>query len=156
MNTQGVTFASWEMGVHKQILSLPIPHEDIFEVHSIQVFRGFVAGLAPDAHRGDRLNNAPLTSLSSLYGCFEKSQWDVLTPQQQSTYCVYTIGNNVIENLNASYKSDMWNTLIGESRGNFLSIVTNSPIYAPRRDSAEPRPRGCSGLGEPRPALPSF
>ena len=23
-------------------------------------------------------------------------------------------------------------------------------------DSAEPRPRGCSGLGEPRPALPSF
>ena len=27
---------------------------------------------------------------------------------------------------------------------------------APRRDSAEPRPRGCSGLGEPRPALPSF
>lgn len=66
MNTQGVTFASWEMGVHKQILSLPIPHEDIFEVHSIQVFRGFMAGLAPDAHRGDRLNNAPLTSLSSL------------------------------------------------------------------------------------------
>ena len=27
---------------------------------------------------------------------------------------------------------------------------------APRRGSAEPRPRGCSGLGEPRPALPSF
>ena len=26
----------------------------------------------------------------------------------------------------------------------------------PRRGSAEPRPRGCSGLGEPRPALPSF
>ena len=25
-----------------------------------------------------------------------------------------------------------------------------------RRGSAEPRPRGCSGLGEPRPALPSF
>ena len=31
------------------------------------------------------------------------------------------------------------------------------PAHAsPRRDSAEPRPRGCSGLGEPRPALPSF
>ena len=31
------------------------------------------------------------------------------------------------------------------------------PIHlAPRRASAEPRPRGCSGLGEPRPALPSF
>ena len=27
---------------------------------------------------------------------------------------------------------------------------------SPRRGSAEPRPRGCSGLGEPRPALPSF
>ena len=31
-----------------------------------------------------------------------------------------------------------------------------SSSSAPRRDSAEPRPRGCSGLGEPRPALPSF
>ena len=30
-----------------------------------------------------------------------------------------------------------------------------SASSAPRRDSAEPRPRGCSGLGEPRPALPS-
>ena len=66
MNTQGVTFASWEMGVHKQILSLPIPHEDNFEVHSVQVFRGFMAGLSPDAHRGDRLNNTPLTWLSSF------------------------------------------------------------------------------------------
>ena len=31
-----------------------------------------------------------------------------------------------------------------------------SSSSAPRRDSAEPRPRGCSGLGEPRQALPSF
>ena len=31
-----------------------------------------------------------------------------------------------------------------------------SSSCAPRRGSAEPRPRGCSGLGEPRPALPSF
>ena len=31
-----------------------------------------------------------------------------------------------------------------------------SSSSAPRRGSAEPRPRGCSGLGEPRPALPSF
>ena len=29
-------------------------------------------------------------------------------------------------------------------------------VWTPRRASAEPRPRGCSGLGEPRPALPSF
>ena len=31
-----------------------------------------------------------------------------------------------------------------------------SSSSAPRRESAEPQPRGCSGLGEPRPALPSF
>ena len=31
-----------------------------------------------------------------------------------------------------------------------------SSSAAPRRGSAQPRPRGCSGLGEPRPALPSF
>ena len=31
-----------------------------------------------------------------------------------------------------------------------------STVQSPRHGSAEPRPRGCSGLGEPRPALPSF
>ena len=66
MNTQGVNNASWEMWVYKQILSLSIPHEDNFEVCSIQLFRGFVAGLSPGARRGDKLNNAPLTWLSSL------------------------------------------------------------------------------------------
>ena len=29
-------------------------------------------------------------------------------------------------------------------------------ILTPRRDSPEPRPRGCSVLGEPPQALPSF
>ena len=31
-----------------------------------------------------------------------------------------------------------------------------SSCSAPRRDSTEPRPRGCSVLGEPPQALPSF
>ena len=40
---------------------------------------------------------------------------------------------------------------------NILGIMPErrSSSSAPRRDSAEPRPRGCSGLGVPRPALPS-
>ena len=36
------------------------------------------------------------------------------------------------------------------------AILTGVRWYLIVRDSAEPRPRGCSGLGEPRPALPSF
>ena len=40
--------------------------------------------------------------------------------------------------------------------GFFYVPERRSSSSAPRRDSAEPRPRGCSGLGEPRPALPSF
>ena len=36
-------------------------------------------------------------------------------------------------------------------------MATHSSILAWRIPmDAEPRPRGCSGLGEPRPALPSF
>ena len=40
----------------------------------------------------------------------------------------------------------------------FTVLLTErrSSSSAPRRGSAEPRPRGCSGLGEPHPALPSF
>ena len=37
-----------------------------------------------------------------------------------------------------------------------LTVWITKNCGKPRRDSAEPRPRGCSGLGEPRPALPSF
>ena len=47
INTHGATLASWEMGLHKQILSSPTPHGDNLEVHSIQLFRGSVAGLRP-------------------------------------------------------------------------------------------------------------
>ena len=43
-----------------------------------------------------------------------------------------------------------------EVRGEVLGPERRSSSSAPRRDSAETRPRGCSGLGEPRPALPSF
>ena len=43
----------------------------------------------------------------------------------------------------------------GES-GAFGLPERRSSSSAPRRGSAEPRPRGCYGPGEPRPALPSF
>ena len=43
--------------------------------------------------------------------------------------------------------------ILGSGSSLEMEMATSS---APRRDSAEPRPRGCSGLGEPRPALPSF
>ena len=36
------------------------------------------------------------------------------------------------------------------------ATITNENGPAPRRDSTEPRPRGCSVLGEPPQALPSF
>ena len=44
----------------------------------------------------------------------------------------------------------------GEGAAQASLELTEESLKAPRRDSAEPRPRGCSGLGEPRPALPSF
>lgn len=61
---------------------------------------------------------------SKKIGLYEKTQWDLLTPQQQARTAFYTIGSNVIENLNGSYKKDIWNTLIGNSAGNFLEYTT--------------------------------
>ena len=44
----------------------------------------------------------------------------------------------------------------GTWQATVMGSERRSSSSAPRRGSAEPRPRGCSGLGEPRPALPSF
>lgn len=60
---------------------------------------------------------------------YEKTEYDVLTPQNQAGYVFYTTGSRKIENLNGYYKNDIWNTLIGESRGNFLSHTTVSNNY---------------------------
>ena len=54
-----------------------------------------------------------------------------LTPQQQAENLVYTIGGNVIDNMNGVYKNDLWNKIIGESRGNFLSSHDENPDIAP-------------------------
>ena len=74
--------------------------------------------------------------LSALYSPMDIQ---VLSPERQP-YC----------------KSGAW---LGLSTGGWCLCLGRGQAgssSAPRRDSAEPRPRGCSGLGEPRPALPSF
>lgn len=60
---------------------------------------------------------------------YEKTEYDVLTPQNQASYVFYTIGSKRIENLNGGYKNDFWNIIIGESRGNFLSHTMSSGWY---------------------------
>lgn len=64
--------------------------------------------------------------ISKMSGLLEKSVWDTLTPQQQAQRCFYTIGGNSIENMNGKYKNDLWNSLIGQSRGNFLEYARSS------------------------------
>lgn len=76
----------------------------------------------------------------SLNGMFpmdaveEKAVWDLRTPQDQAGTLVYSIGSNTIENLNGKYKNDLWNQIIGQSRGNFL---TNHSTYI---DETRPYP----------------
>ena len=58
---------------------------------------------------------------------------------------------------NLRYADDT--TLMAESEEELkrlLMKVKEESSSAPRRDSTEPRPRGCSVLGEPPQALPSF
>lgn len=66
-----------------------------------------------------------------ILNILEKTQWDLLTPQDQATYAVYTIGSNKIENLNGKYKNDLWDWIIGQSRGNFLSVQSTIMLNNP-------------------------
>jgi hypothetical protein len=65
-----------------------------------------------------------------IVGCEEMSEWTLRTPQNQTESLVYTTGSNQITNMNATYKNDIWNTFIGESRGNFLNYNDESPHTA--------------------------
>lgn len=56
----------------------------------------------------------------------EKSKWDIRTSQDQSEELFYTTGTKIIENLNATYKNDLWNTVIGNARYNFLHYHNES------------------------------
>jgi len=62
-----------------------------------------------------------------IVGCEEMSEWTLRTPQNQTESLVYTTGSNQISNMNATYKNDIWNTFIGQSRGNFLNYNNESP-----------------------------
>ena len=65
-----------------------------------------------------------------IVGCEEMSKWTLRTPQNQTESLVYTTGSNQITNMNATYKNDIWNKFIGESRGNFLNYNNESPHTA--------------------------
>lgn len=65
-----------------------------------------------------------------IVGCEEMSEWTLRTPQNQTESLVYTTGSNQISNMNATYKNDIWNTFIGQSRGNFLNYNNESPHTA--------------------------
>lgn len=62
-----------------------------------------------------------------IVGCEEMTEWELRTPQNQTASLVYTTGSNQITNLNASYKNDLWDIVIGQSRGNFLNYNDESP-----------------------------
>ena len=62
-----------------------------------------------------------------IVGCEEMSKWSLRTPQNQTESLVYTTGGNQITNMNATFKNDIWNKFIGESRGNFLNYNNESP-----------------------------
>lgn len=66
---------------------------------------------------------------TKLNAVLEKTQWDVLDPAHQAESLFYTIGGNTIENLNGSYKNDFWNSIIGTSRGNFLTEFIGCSHY---------------------------
>lgn len=72
---------------------------------------------------------------SMQYLLLEKSEWDLLTAAEQTEYAVYTSGGNTIENLNATYKDDIWDILIHTTRYPFLDHIGAYVTYADAIDT---------------------
>ena len=78
-------------------------------------------------------NELPIEVPISMNGKFpiatilEKSRWDNLTPQDQTGCLFYTTGSDKVENMNASYKDDLWSNITGITRHNFLNYSNESP-----------------------------
>lgn len=49
-----------------------------------------------------------------------KEQYDLIEDKNKPDYAYYTMGSNVIDGLSINYKTDFWNTIIGESKDAFL------------------------------------
>ena len=92
------------------------------------------ATVAPYVANGDYIDVSIPYQLNGMYpmnAVYESNAYNLLTPQQQAENLVYTIGGNVIDNMNGVYKNDLWNKIIGQSRGNFLSSHNENPDIAP-------------------------
>ena len=91
---------------------------------------------------------SPLPCSDSSFGIVNKAEVDVFLELSCFFYDPTDVGN-LISGSSAFSKSSLniWK---------FLVHVLLKPSLKDFYESAEPRPRGCSGLGEPRPALPSF
>lgn len=53
----------------------------------------------------------------------EQSEYNLLETKDKPRYCYYTTGNNAIEGLGVVYKTDLWNTLLGNSTSSCLSYL---------------------------------
>lgn len=95
----------------------------------------YAATVAPYVANGDYIDVSIPYQLNGMYpmnAVYESKAYEnLLTPQQQAENLVYTIGGNVIDNMNGVYKNDLWNKIIGQSRGNFLSSHNENPDIAP-------------------------
>lgn len=49
-----------------------------------------------------------------------KEQYDLLEEKDKPDYIYYTIGSNVIDGFNVSYKNDFWGELIGQNKAPFM------------------------------------
>jgi hypothetical protein len=59
-----------------------------------------------------------------------KEQYDLLLDKDKPDYAYYTLGSDTIDGFNINYKTDFWNSLIGEGNERFLSdIKINDETY---------------------------
>ncbi|MCM1556753.1 MAG: hypothetical protein NC087_04385 [Anaeroplasma bactoclasticum] len=55
-----------------------------------------------------------------------KEQYDILPLKEKPKYCYYTSGTNIIDGMMESYRTDLWNIILGQSVHSFLNYVPSS------------------------------
>lgn len=84
---------------------------------------------------GDYVNIYIPYQLNGMYpmdnAVYESNAYNLLTPQQQAKKLVYTIGSNVIDNMNGAYKNDLWNNILHITTYNFLKYHDEDPYVTP-------------------------
>ena len=84
-------------------------------------------------------NKFNLTDYTHDYSQYivEEQYFNTLEEANQTSYCMYKSGSNVIDNMNASYRNDLWGLILFQNRNNFLSLNVTNTLFVSGQNYCE-------------------